>query len=361
MSVRTIWKRIKKPLISLVIITAAGFAVVSVARIPPRVEEVVPKEILPVNVEVMEIVPIPQMPDVVELPGALAPKRIVVVPAELRGRIEKLYCEEGQAVEAGQKLAELDNALLQAEYERSKAQYEFDDRTRERSRELLERGVLNKSQVEEAEARAVVSRAVLEVARTNLERSVVYAPTSGVLNDLLREQGEYVSAGDGIAQIVEVDQVKVVIQIPEKDVQYLRIGARIPVLVEALSNLRVNGEVTYISEVADESTRTTRVEVTIDNSSGRLRGGLIAKAQIPRRVLHSVVMIPLSAVIPLEEGRIVYVANEGVAERRIVELGLLKGSDVQVVEGLQRGDLLITSGQRQVGPGQQIKIVESES
>jgi membrane fusion protein (multidrug efflux system) len=354
---RSVWLRVRKALISILIVGAAGLVVVSVARIPDDTEELSPAEVPSLNVEVWEVQALPSMPDLLELPGTLEPNRVVHVPVEQRGRITEIVCEEGQSVKKGDLILRLDTALLQAEFDRAKAQAEFDVRTLERSRELLERGVLNKSSVEEAEAKSIVSGAVLDVARTNLERAEVVAPMTGVLNELPMEVGEYVSPGDTVAQVVDVSRLKAVVQIPERDILYLRQGARIQVAVTP--EHATVGQVSYISEVADEETRTTRVEITVDNSRRTLRSGMIVRARIQRRLLSNAVMAPLAAVIPLEEGRVVYVVNGGVAERREVELGLIRGSQVHIVDGLTAGDLLIVSGHRQVAPGQKVNIVNS--
>jgi membrane fusion protein (multidrug efflux system) len=119
----------------------------------------------------------------------------------------------------------------------------------------------------------------------------------------------------------------------------------------------MSGSVTYRSEVADTSTRTTRIEVTVDNSKRRLHTGMIVRARISRRNLTNVIMIPLSSVIPLEEGRVVYVVSGDRAERREVELGIIRGSQVQILGGLDSGELLVVRGHRQVGPNQLIRVV----
>ncbi|HUV12557.1 MAG TPA: efflux RND transporter periplasmic adaptor subunit [Acidobacteriota bacterium] len=357
-SSRAKWPRIRKALISVLILVAAAAVMVTVARMPERTEDLPPKQVPAVNVEVVQIEAISRMPDILELPATLEPNRVVQVPVELAGKIEEVFVTEGEAVEKGKVILRLDTALLQAEFERAKAQAEFDKRTRDRSMELLEKGVLNKSQVEEVEARATISAVALNVAQTKLERATVKAPLTGVLNVLSHEAGEYVSAGDTVAQIVEIAKIKVVVQIPERDVRYLSLGDRIELSVDSLPGVNMSGSVTYRSEVADTSTRTTRIEVTVDNSGRRLHTGMIVRARISRRNLTNVIMIPLSSVIPLEEGRVVYVASEDRAERREVELGIIRGSQVQVLSGLEPDDLLIVRGHRQVGPNQLIRVVD---
>jgi membrane fusion protein, multidrug efflux system len=202
-----------------------------------------------------------------------------------------------------------------------------------------------------------VSRANLSVAETNLERATVYSPVSGVLNTLNHEEGEYVAPGDTVAQLVVMARVKAIVQIPERDVRFINPGQRIEVAVDALDGRRLAGHVSYISEVADEMTRSTRVEVTLDNASRQLRSGMIVRARISRQILRNVIMVPLASIIPVEDGRMVYVANNGHAERRDVVLGMIRGSQVQILQGLSPGDLLIVRGHRQVGPGQEVTII----
>lgn len=349
-------RRLRKFIVSAIVILTACFVMVVVARMPVDLVEVPPREEVPVPVEVIEIEPRSEVVDILSLPGALEANQVYEVPVEQSGQIEEVFVSEGDFVTRGQVFLKLNSVLLEAEHRKAKAEAEFSERTFRRSVELLERGVLNRNEVEELESRQLVSAANLELARTNLDRATVYAPVSGVVNELVRQEGEWVASGDPVARIVDVETLKLVLQIPEMDLRYIQKGKRVDVSIDALSGRRVGGSVHYISRVADEATRTTRVEVALDNRNGTLYTGMIVRAMIPRRVLRDVIMIPLSAVIPAETHRLVYVARDGIAEQRIVELGLIRGSEVQVIEGLKAGDLLIVRGNRQVGPNQLVEI-----
>lgn len=354
-------RKLRKIIISIFFLGLSIGVIFMVLSMPAETVSVSPREIPPVEVEVLEIIPEPEILDTLMLPGSLEPELVVDVPAEVRGKVAEIFLEEGNRIGEGDLILKLDDELYQAEFDRVRAQSDYDERTYNRSVELLERGVLNKSEVEEAQARMQVSRANYQVAKNNLEDTEVYSPTSGVLNELLVEQGEYVAPGDTIAQIVDVSTLRMVIQVPERDVQYVRMGLPVVLTVDAQDARKLSGKVIYISQVADESTRTTRVEITVDNRAGRLHSGMIVRANLPRRVLRDVVMIPLTSVIPLEEGRVVYVVSDGEASRRNVELGMMRGSKVQVLAGLQAGDQLIVAGHRQVGPGQKVRLVSQET
>ncbi len=348
--------RFFKLFVSLFVVSVAGVVVFLIARMPTPEKDLPPEEVVVADVEVMEVRPVSEMSDLLVLPGVVEPWQIVDVPVEQQGQIEEVLVEEGQAVTEGDLILKLDGTLLRALFDQAEAQADFDERMAERSSELLEKGVVRKSEVDELDARRIVSRANLRVAETNLDRTTVRAPVSGVVNELVKDRGEFVSSGDTVAQIVVVDRVKVEIQIPEKDIRFIRPRMTVRLEVDSLGGRNFAGKVTYISEIADPVTRTTPIELTLDNASGVLHAGMIVRSRISRRTLSDVVMIPLSAVIPLENGRVVYVVEEGKAQRREVTLGMIRGTEVQVLQGLNASDLLIVTGQRLVGPGQQVNI-----
>jgi membrane fusion protein, multidrug efflux system len=350
-------KKIRKFLISTLVISIAVAGVYSISRIQVEEAAELPPEEVIINVEVEEITPQKSVPDFLDLPGAARPGRIVNVPVEMGGKIVSLPAREGELVREGDVILTLDNSILKAEVSRARAQADFDKKSMDRTSLLLEKGVTNHNSLDEMASHFAVSSAALEMAETNLEKTVVYSPYTGILNDLPVEQGEFVQEGATVAEIVEIDSLKVEIQVPEKEVVYLRKGSSMSIISSNSDKPLCYGTLTYVSEVADMGTRTVRAEITVDNRKGVLRSGQIVRARLNRRSLRDAVMIPLASVIPLEHGKVVYVASDGVAERRNVELGVMKGNKVHILNGLNRGDQLIVKGHRMVGPGQKITIV----
>ena len=351
-------KKIRKLLISTIVISIAIAGVYSISRIPPAETEEIPAEEVVINVEVQEIIPEKTVADYLDLPGSVVPGKIVQVPVEMGGKIISLPVREGERINEGDIVLKIDDAILKAEVARARAQVEFDKRSLERTALLLEKGVTNPNSLDEIKSRYAVNSAALEMAETNLEKTVVYSPYSGIINDLPVEKGEYVQEGATVAEIVEIDTVKVEIQVPEKEVEFLRKGSSMAIISGYTDDIIGYGKLTYISEVADQGTRTVNAEITVDNRKKILRSGQIVRARLNRKSLDNAVMIPLAAVIPLEDGKVVYVADsEGIARRKEVELGLIKGTRVHITEGLAAGDKLIVKGHRRVGPGQKIRIV----
>lgn len=367
-------------LVSIVLVVIAVGLVAAIAMFPSASEEVAESTPTPVNVEVWPIEPVERLEDGFQLTGVVEPEAVVQVAAEVSGRIEHIArrknetrwrgqmlradipLEEGQPVEAGNPLVYLNDELLRARYERAKAQFEYDQSEYERILRLYESGTTSQTELDDARTRRDVSKALLDEAERELERTTIVAPISGILNDLPMEIGEYATPGQPVAEIVNIDRVKVTVDVPERDVYYINLGDSAQIFTPAPDEPHLVGEITYISELADERSRTSRVEIVVGNPQHRLRSGQIVRARLTRRVLENVIMIPLGSVIPLEEGRVVYVvSDESTAERREVTLGLLKGRSVQVLSGLVVGERLIVVGHRYVGPGQLVKVVETHA
>ncbi len=313
------------------------------------------------NVEVMTLQAIDKLPDTFEVPGVVEPNIVVEVAAEVEGRIEEIQGREGQLCAKGDPLIRLNTDLLQAAYDRDKAQAEFDQREYDRVMRLQDRGVATANEVDQARTKAAASKAAYDEAAARLARAVILAPVGGILDEVPVEGGEYVREGQVVAKIVDIETVKVVVDVPELDVRYLQLGQEEDIVIDVLNDRRRVGTITYISVLADERTRTSRVEITVDNRRRQLRSGQIVRVCMIRRILSGVLLIPLETVIPLEEGKAVYVVEDGLAQRRQVKLGLIRGWSVQILDGLSEGDQLIVVGHRFVSPGQKVRIVGERS
>jgi len=302
----------------------------------------------------------PLLPDTFDLPAAVEPNRIVTVAAEVAGGVERIPPKEGSTVQAGDLLVQLNTDLIGPQVEIARAQFDRDKIQYERMSALVKTDATSRSDLDDATTKLATSKAQLKEVQARLERTRIIAPIAGILNDLPAEEGEYVQEGTAVAEIVETDPVKVVVQAPERDVPFFSVGQKAAVLADIKGREQsAAGTITFISELADPQTRSTRMEITVANKDGLLRSGQIVRARLTRRILENVIMIPLLAVIPMEDGKAVYVVESGLAQRRDVKLGIIKGDRIQVTEGLQPGDQLIISGHRFVAPTQKVNVVPS--
>lgn len=372
----------------------AGVAAVAViAWMPAPKPSAAPNERVRVNVKVERVKPLSEIADSFEITAVVQPYAVVRVSAEVAGRIESYGTRateacwqggilpvgskiaEGQPVMAGDLLVVLNRDLLQARFDRASAQYEYDEQEYQRILSLYQRGNASSAEMRLAHTRHDVSKADLDEASRSLARTMITAPISGILNDWPMDPGEYAVPGDPVAEIVDIEKVKVCPDVPERDIGYLRVGQTAEVSPSPRDSAPLTGTITFINALADQVTRTTRVEVTVQNRIPRaaaatasqpaggeylLRSGQIVDVRLTRRMLQNVTMVPLASVIPLEDGKEVYIVLDGKAQRRSVELGFIRGRSIQVVRGLEPGELLIVEGHRLVSPGQPVNIIASD-
>jgi membrane fusion protein (multidrug efflux system) len=367
-------------LVKLAIVLAAIGALVGVGLgVSSNKRETPPSEAAPVKVTVMPVAAEPTFADTFELPAVVEPNRVVEISAEVDGRVEWIGPEKGAAVRTGDPLVRLNTELLEAQFQMAQAQAKNSQTEFERIKGLVEKGAAPSRDLDAAATQLAINTAQLAQARVRLARASITAPMAGVLNNIPVEEGEYITAAPPttVAEIVDISVVKVVTEVPERDVPFLSVGEKAEVLADVKGRrLTRTGTITFISRLADPRTRSTRLEITLANPENLLHSGQIVQARLTRQVLHDVILVPLLAVIPLEEGKSVYVVQTpagaeaegsrrdgangktlGKAERREVELGIIKGDRVQITSGLQPGDQLIVAGHRFVAPGQDVEII----
>lgn len=351
---------VRRAAIKLVIALVAVGAVGAIAMMEQPSTEAPPTEAPPVNVTVLRVVPEADLADTFTLPAVIEPNRVVTVSAEAAASIEHILPEEGDTVEKGDLLVQLNTDLIQPQFATAEAKYERDKIEYERMASLVKSDAAPQQDLDNAVSDLAASKASLEEARARLDRTRILSPAHGVLNDLPVEEGEYVAPGTPVAEIVEIDTVKVVVDIPEKDIAFFSVGQQAEILADVKEcEESVVGQITYISQLANPQTRSTPIEITLNNRDGLLRSGQIVRAALTRRVLDEAIMVPLLAVIPQEVGYAVYVVEDSKAERRDVQLGIIKGDRIQVLSGLDGGEMLIVAGHRFVAPGQNVNV-ESE-
>jgi membrane fusion protein (multidrug efflux system) len=344
-----------------VIILVAIAVLTVIAKLPQRERSAPPTEVPPVNVTVMPVIAQPQLADTFNLPAVIEPNRIVIVSAEVEGRIERIPPKEGDYVKSGDLLIQINADLIRPLFEIAQEQVKRDQIEFERMDNLVKDNATPQRDLDDASTKLTISKANFDEISARLERTSIYSPTAGQLNDIIVEQGEYVQVGNPVAEVVDNDTVKVVVDMPERDISFFSVGQKAEIFVNVKGHdTSMTGKISFISERADLQTRSTRMEISLDNKERLLRSGKIVLVRLTRQVLKDAVLIPLLAVIPMEDSKAVYIVNSEEANRRQVELGVIKGDHVHIKSGLEPGDRLIIAGHRFVAPGQKVKVVSEK-
>jgi membrane fusion protein (multidrug efflux system) len=296
------------------------------------------------------------------LPGSLEAWQDLLLAAEISGPVEWVGFQEGARVKKGALLVKIDTLSLQANLNSSRAEYELRRKTLARQQELVAEKLVSEQDMDNAVGALEMATAALRNAEIMLERARLKAPLDGLIEERLVEPGEYVKTGDPLLRLVQIDQLKVNVDVPEKDVLFLHPGDEVEVLaaqpgVEKPLSLRAT--LIHVSYVADAPTRTYGVRLKVDNRAATLRPGMIVRARFLRRQLDQVLAVPLYAIINRDDKKLLFVRQNDRAVARQVELGAIINGDVVVTAGLDAGDEVIVKGQHMLADGSRITLAEN--
>jgi len=308
---------------------------------------------VPISVMVVEAVAIR---DVIYLPGGTEAMEDVQVSANTAGRVEWIGPREGQKVSKGELLAKIDVSALKAALDHAEAAYQLADDLWQRRRRLFERKIIAQEEFDQSETQRTLALTDLEQIRVRYNHGFPRSPIAGIINHLYVDAGEYADVGKPIAEIVNIDQIKINVQVPELDVRFVHIGQQTPVRIDAFPDRTLLGTVDYVSLKADPATKTFLVRSVIANPTHDIRPGMIARVAFVRRVIPDAVAAPLFALVDKGGERILFVEKDGVAESRTISIGVIEGDRVEITSGLSVGDHLIVKGHTEVEDGMKVTV-----
>jgi len=291
--------------------------------------------------------------------GTLRPNESVIVSPEIAGRIARIRFSEGDRVAAGDVLVELDAAILRAERAKTRSDLTLARANHERATTLARRGTGTLRGRDEAIAAFQAAQANVALADARLEKTSIAAPLSGIVGLRAVSAGAYVTPGDRIVELVDVDPIKVDFRVPELVLASVRSGQPVRVTVDALPGRTFEGEIYAVDPIVDANGRAVRLRARVANSDGALSPGLFARVQIVVERRELAVLVPESAVFAEGRKRLVYRVVDGRAVLTEIRLGQRRPGQVEVRGGLDREAVVVTAGHQQIRDGTRVDVVES--
>jgi membrane fusion protein (multidrug efflux system) len=288
------------------------------------------------------------------LPGTMEAWEDLTLAAEMAGPVRWIGPKEGDRLKKGDAILRIDPERLEAELARDQIEFELQQKHMERRRTLVERGLVSQQEYEDARKTFEQAQARLHLSRVALDKSTLRSPVDGVLDRLMVDRGEYVGEGDAAAVVMQVDRLRALVDVPEKEIIDLAVGGKtliFPAPVRGGSGPGLPGEIIHLSYGADPATRTYLAKIAMDNSAGTLRPGMIVQVAFSRRELNQVIAVPLFALIDRDGDKVVYIEQGGKARRRPVKVGPIVGGLAVIEQGLAPGEHLIVKGQHLVNDG----------
>ena len=297
--------------------------------------------------------------DRIDLPAEVEPFQDLWVKAEVPGQVVNVLVAEGQDVEAGQILIELDDLDYAIRIEQIQANYNLAGLEYNRLAGLAEKKIAPASSLDQVEAQKRALAAQLKEAELALSRTRITAPISGRINSIEAKAGDWIGAEKPVAQILQMDRVNVVVGVPESDVEAVLDLEEAEIRIDALDGLTVIGQKLFLASQAHNPSRLYDLELIVPNWDKSILPGMFARVQLVREVYPKAFTIPLYTVITEGDMYFVYVEKNGVAEKRSVELGILDGWQIHVKSGLVQGDNVIIVGHRLIDHGQKVMVIKN--
>lgn len=298
-----------------------------------------------------------------ELQGDVKTKQNVLIYPEMPGTLEKVYVTVGQNVVKGQVLATINDGGMSQQVAQLEATTALAKTTFERQKRLWEQKIGSEIQFLQTQTNYEAQKNSLEQLKKQLDKSTIRAPFTGVIDDVIKDQGTVVAPGPGseIFRIVNLSNMYIETAVPEKYISTVTKGKDVEVFLTML-NKNLSSKVRETGNFINPANRTFMIEIEVPNIDKSIKPNLTAKLKINEYTNATAILIPQSIISENAEGdQYVYVitnlnGDKGIAKQTVVKTGKTQGDVIEILEGVTAGDLLIKAGARSVKDGQEVKI-----
>lgn len=306
--------------------------------------------------EVNAIVVAPrEFSNVITLSGSIEPNEQVQIRSEVSGIVRTLSFREGTAVQKGQILLRIDDSELQAQLIQAQSSEKLAEDNEKRARLLLEKEAISQQEYDVAHADYESAKAQTVLIRAQIAKTTVQAPFSGKIGLRSISEGEYLTPATVVANLLSINPVKILFSVPEKYSNQIQVGQGLTFSISG-SDTKYHAEIYAIEPGVDAATRTISIRAIAENPGEQLFPGSFARIELPLNRLENAVLVPTEAVIPVQNGRQVFLLKDGKATATPVDAENRTRTDVLITNGVNIGDTVLISGIMSVTDGMPVTV-----
>ncbi|HOS47454.1 MAG TPA: efflux RND transporter periplasmic adaptor subunit [Bacteroidia bacterium] len=287
--------------------------------------------------------------------GTVVANEAVEVRSEISGKVIAVYFKDGQQVKEGELLLKMEDADLKAQLRKVQAQIVLVKDKKDRYEKLFKIQGVSKEELDASLNELESLQADADVLNVQLKRTSLYAPFNGVIGLKNISVGTYISPQQIVASIQQINKVKIDFAVPEKYSTQVVKGSKINFFIDGNDKVFA-ADVLAAESSVDVNTRTLMIRALADNSNGLLKPGVFVKVTIKLATTKDALMVPSIAIVPILKGHQVFVAHDGVATATKVKLGVRNDTTIQVIEGVNPDDTIVTVGVMGVRDGTPLKF-----
>ena len=304
----------------------------------------------------------------IELQGNVQTKQNVLIYPEMPGILESVYVKEGQKVSKGQVLARIDDGGMSSQLAQLEANAQLAKTTYERQKRLWDQKIGSEIQFLQAKTSYEAQTSAVKQLKSQLGKSTIRAPFSGIIDDVFKERGTVVAPGMGaeIFRIVNLSNMYIETEVPETYIGSITenkdVEVNFPVLGET-----VNSKIRQVGNFINPNNRSFKIEIGVPNLKGKVKPNLTARLKLNDYTNPNAILIPQSIISENAKGeQFIYIIkdkkdnNEAVAERLIIKTGKTQGDMIEVTKNLAADSEIIIEGARSVNNGQAVKVINKK-
>ena len=277
------------------------------------------------------------------LSGSVEANEQIDIQSEVSGIVEQINFQEGTPVTKGQVLFKVNDVELRAQAIQAATKQNLASENERRAKLLLEKEAISREEYDIASADFKTMKAQSQLINAQIAKTTVRAPFSGKIGLRSISPGTYVTPTTLIARLVNTSQVKITFSVPEKYAAQMKLDTKITFTV-AGSKEKFTAKIYAIEPEVDVATRTLKMRAVADNPEGKLLPGTFANVELPLSMVLNAILIPTEAVVPVQDGKKVFIAKNGKAKEVKVETATRTDKEILITAGLKVGDTVLTTG-----------------
>lgn len=287
--------------------------------------------------------------------GSIEANEQIEVRSEISGLVRNISFQEGSNVSKGQVLLKIDDAELRAQLAQAQTRQSLAAENERRAGLLLKKEAISQEEYDVARADLKSAQAQSQLIQAQLSKTSIRAPFSGRIGLRAISVGGYLSPQTVVANLMSINPVKLTFSVPEKYSNQVKVNTPVTFTV-AGSNEKYTANVYAIEPGIDATTRTLQLRAKAENPDGKVLPGSFANIELPLSVAENALLVPSEAIVPVQNGKKVFVAENGKAKEVKVETSTRTEKDVVITAGLQAGDTVLTTGIMTLKAGSPVKV-----
>lgn len=348
--------KVKYIVISILAIALGGMIVYRITKNKSENEKEGDKKGKKPPVTVSGVVVKPQdFSNTISLSGSIDANEQIEIHSEVSGIVESISFTEGTQVSKGEVLLKVNDVELRAQLIQAKTKENLASENERRAKLLLKKEAISQEEYDISSADYRTMKAQTQLIQAQIGKTSIRAPFSGRIGLRNISPGTYVTPTTLIANLVSTNQLKITFSIPEKYASQIVKGSQINFTVPNVAD-KFTAKIYALEPAIEMTTRTMKIRALTENSTGKLLPGTFANIELALGNIQDAIIIPTEAIIPIQDGKKVFIANNGKAKEVKVETLTRTDKDVVITSGLKAGDTVLTSGMMSLKDEADIKV-----